>query len=287
MKIVVCVKQVASPESVIVLDSRAGKLSEQEVDFILNPYDEYAVEEAIRIKERLTGEVVVISLGDLQAEKSLRTCLAMGADEGIMITDDILGSLSARAVAYVLASAIRKIGFDLVMCGVRSIDDENSQFCPSVGELLSIPNICGVRRLDVHGDKITAWRQLEGGSEKVELSLPCVLSAERGLNEPRIPTLPSIIQVKKKAIKRLSLRDIGLSEDEIHFRNSKLRVIGYTLPKPRRSKELENQRELSADERIKLIMSGGLTQKASENILRGEEDDVILKVVNSIRKALG
>jgi len=131
MKIVVCVKRVPDTESVINIDPRTKELIKKDVKYVLNPYDEYAVEEAILKKEKFGGEVLVVSLGPPEAEEILRTCLAMGAEHAILINDDLIETLNSYTTAYIMASVIKQEGYDLILCGKRSLDDDNNQFCPN------------------------------------------------------------------------------------------------------------------------------------------------------------
>ena len=286
MKIVVCIKRVPDTESVINIDPRTKELIKKDVTYVLNPYDEYAVEEAILIKEKVNAEVVVITLGPPETVEILRTCLAMGADQAILITDDLIETFNSYTTAYIMASVIRGQGYDLILCGKRSLDDDNNQFCPNLAEMLSIPNVSAVTSVEIIDDGVEVIRQIEGGSEKVGLPLPCVLSAERGLNNPRFPSIVSVLKAKKRQIQNISLKEIGIEKKDIEIFNSNTKVLRYSLPKPRKSKLIENQKGLSAAERMKIVMGGGITQKTEGNLLVGEDDDVIIKLVDQVKKII-
>lgn len=287
MKIVVCVKRVPDTEAAINVDPRTKNLIKKDIKYVLNPYDEYAVEEAIRIKEKIGGEVFVITLGPPEADETLRTCLAMGADKAILLTGDFPENPNAYMTAYVLASAIKLQGYDIILCGKRSLDNDNHQVGVTIAEMLSIPNVSAVTRVEIKDHQAKVIRQIEGGSEKVGVSLPCVLSAERGLNQPRFPSVVSVLKAKKKNILMLSLKDIGITERDIENLNAQNSILRYSLPKPRKSKLIDNQKGLTAEERLKMIMSGGITKKDESNLLYGEEDDVIIKIINEIEKIIG
>ena len=286
MKIVVCVKRVPDTEAVINVDPRTKKLIMKDIQYVLNPYDEYAVEEAIKLKEKFEGEVVVIGLGPPETEEVLRICLAMGADRAITVADDLIEKANAYTTAYVLAAAIKQQDYDLILCGKRSLDNDNGQFGTNLSEMLCIANVSAVTSIKLANDSIEVIRHIEGGSEKVELSLPCVLSAERGLNQPRFPSVVSVLKAKKRKIENINLEDIGIEKKDIEVLNSKTSILRYALPKPRKSKILDEQKGLSAEERMQMVMSGGITQKSESNLLWGEESKVVLKIIDEIEKLI-
>jgi electron transfer flavoprotein beta subunit len=229
MKIAVLVKQTFDTEAKISIDSN-GQISRQGVSLIINPYDEYAIEEALRLKEKNGGEVTVISAGAPEAQDALRQALAMGADKAVLITDDGLAGGDEYTSAVVLAKAIGSMEFDLVLAGWRSIDDGSSQVAPRVAELLGLPQVNVVIKLEVEGGKATATREIEGGSEVVEVPLPAVITAQKGLNEPRYPSMKGIMQAKKKPMQKLSLAELGLDAAQV---SPKVKAMSYFLPSPR------------------------------------------------------
>lgn len=286
MKIVVCVKRVPDTEAAINVDPRTKGLIKRNLKYILNPYDEYAIEEALTIGSQLGGEVIAITLGPPEAADILKTALAMGVDRAIQISDHPVEERDAYSTAYILASAIKPQGFDLILCGKRSLDDDNGQVGVNIAEILSVPNISAVIDVTIRRDEVEAIRMLEGGSEKVSCSLPCVLTCERGLNSPRVPSIRSIIIAKRKAIEKLTLSDIGIGEEDINKFNSRGSFLYYSLPKPRKSKMLQSQMGLSAQERMQIIMSGGVEKKAENRLLWGDEDEVVHEVVHEIDRLL-
>ena len=200
MKIAVCIKRVPDSETRVKIAPDGKSLDEAGVKFILNPYDEFAVEEALRLKERAgAGEVVAVALGPSAAQETIRTTLAMGVDRGILLQTDGLpadGLEAAKALAAELATG----GYDLLLFGKMAIDDYNQQVGPMVAELLDLPCVTSVARLEIAGASGVAEREIEGGVEVVEFPLPAVLSTDKGLNEPRYPALKGIMAAKKKPL---------------------------------------------------------------------------------------
>jgi electron transfer flavoprotein beta subunit len=202
MKIIVCVKQVPETEAKIKIADDGRSIVESEVNFILNPYDEYAVEEALRIKEKAgEGEVTVISIGPERVVSALRTALAMGADKAVHLAAD--PEPDPSGVAGMLSSAIGKMEYNLIICGYMGIGTDNCQVGPMLAELLDLPQVTNVSKLDLDQEKLVAHREVEGLTEVVESSLPAVVTAGKGLNTPRYPSLKGIMTAKKKEIERI------------------------------------------------------------------------------------
>lgn len=200
MKIAVCVKRVPDTESRIKPAADGKSLDESGVKFILNPYDEFAVEEALQRKEKAAaGEVVVIALGPAAAQETIRTALAMGADRGVLLQADRVPA-DGLEVAKALATELRGGGYDLILFGKMAIDDCNHQVGPMVAELLDLPCVTSVAHLTIAGATGEAEREIEGGVEVVTFPLPAVLTADKGLNEPRYPALKGIMAAKKKPL---------------------------------------------------------------------------------------
>lgn len=198
MNIVVCVSQTPDTTTKIQIDGDGRSIATAGVKFILNPYDEFAVEEALRLREANGGEVTLVCVGDASAKENIRLGLAMGADRAILVADE--QKADSFSVASQLAGVIREIGPDLVLMGRQSIDFDSAQMGPTVAELLDLPSISFVTDLTIDGASVRAERDIEGGTEVVEASLPCVITAQKGLNEPRYPKLPDIMKAKKKPI---------------------------------------------------------------------------------------
>jgi len=199
MNILVCIKRVPDTTAKIKIASNNKFIDPQGVEFVINPYDEIAIEEALKLKEKTgQGEVVVISIDADGNETILRKALAMGADKGILIKTDV--NFDGHATADVLANAIKDIKFDIIFFGKQAVDDDSSQVPSIVASLLNIPRVNVVNKLEINGTKIKAHRQIEGGEEVYELEMPAIISAQKGLNEPRYPSLKGIMAAKKKPI---------------------------------------------------------------------------------------
>jgi len=222
VKIAVCIKRVPDSETRVKIAADGKALDEAGVKFIVNPYDEFAVEEGLRLKEKAgAGEVVVIALGPPAAQETIRTALAMGADRGVLLETQGLhpdGLTTAKA----LAAELKNGGFDLILFGKMAIDDYNHQVGPMVAELLDLPCVTTVAHLEIAGGKGTAEREIEGGVEVVEFPLPAVLTTDKGLNEPRYPALKGIMAAKKKPLEskpaqlgqpRVTVKAMGLPAD--------------------------------------------------------------------------
>lgn len=198
MNILVCVKHVPDTETAVKIGADGKSIQTQDVNFILNPYDEFAVEEALKIKESKGGEVTLVTMGPEEAKKSLRTGLAMGADKAVHVKCD--NTPDSLTVATCLAGTIKSIPFDLILCGKQAMDEDNAQVPIMLAEKLNLPNVSAVTKLEIGDGKATAHREFEGGTEVVETSLPAVISAHKGLNEPRYASLKGIMMAKKKEI---------------------------------------------------------------------------------------
>src|SRR5437763_8945328 len=200
VKIAVCIKRVPDTETRIKIGGDGKSIEESGVKFVLNPYDEFAVEEALRLKEKAgAGEVVAISLGPDAAQETIRTALAMGADRWVLLKS-ATPSLDPLVAARALAAELEGGGYDLILFGKVAIDDYSQAVGTMVAELLGLPSVSAVAHLELAGGKGTAEREIEGGIEVVEFTLPAVLTADKGLNEPRYPALKGIMAAKKKPL---------------------------------------------------------------------------------------
>lgn len=224
MKILVCVKQTFDTEAKISLTDK-GTINSQGVSTIINPYDEFAVEEALRIKEKQGGEVTVISVGG-DAQGVLRHALAMGADKAVLIDPEV-EEIDEYTTATILAKAISGMEYDLILGGFRAVDDGSAQVAGRVAEALGIPVVKVVTQVEIEGGKATATCEIEGGSEVIEVSLPAVLTAQKGLNEPRYPSMKGIMQAKKKPLEKKGLADLGLDAAKV---NAKVKILSVFLP---------------------------------------------------------
>ena len=199
MKIVCCIKRVPDSETRVKIAPDGKSLDESSVKFVMNPYDEFAVEEALRRKEKAgAGEVVVLSVGSAAAQETIRTALAMGADRGILLQADKIPD--PYETAKLIAAELKPGTWDLILFGRMAIDDYNHQVGVVVAELLGLPCVTAISHLDLDGAKGVAEREIEGGIEVVEFPLPAVLTIDKGLNEPRYPALKGIMAAKKKPL---------------------------------------------------------------------------------------
>lgn len=196
MRIAVCIKQVPDTETRIKISDDKKSVREEDINFILNPFDEFAVEEALRIREARGGEVTVISLGPERVATAMRSALAMGADKAVRI-DAARGPADARVTAEALSRVLQEEKYDLILTGKQAIDDDQAQLPSLLAEILQLPAINVVTRLTLEGNTVTAERQIEGGVEKVRCELPAIISAQRGLNEPRYASLKGIMASKR------------------------------------------------------------------------------------------
>jgi len=258
LKIVVLTKSVPDTESKIKIGPDGSSIETQGLKFVMNPYDEYAVEEAIRIRERVKGDtsVVVISLGPDRVVEVLRTALAMGADDAIHVSDPAFENGDAFANARVLAEVIRPMGADLILGGKQGIDDDNAQTCAAIAEYLDVPQALIVTELTTSDDgkKATARRRIEGGEEIVELSLPAVVTCEKGLNEPRYASLPGIMKAKKKEIKKVTAADLSLKPEQAGAAASRSKRIRYhALPDRPPVKMIQGDAASQAKELARLL----------------------------------
>lgn len=226
MNIFVLVKRTFDTEEKIVISG--GKIQEDGAEFIINPYDEYAIEEAIQKRDALGGKVTVLTIGGEDAEKQLRTALAMGADEAVLInTEDDLDELDQYSAAYILAEYLKDKEADLILAGNVAIDGGSGQVGPRLADLLGINYVTTITSLEIEGTTAKIVRDIEGDSEIIETSLPLLVTAQQGLNEPRYPSLPGIMKAKKKPLAELELDDLDIDEDDVEV---KIETIDIYLP---------------------------------------------------------
>jgi len=253
MKIVVCVKQVPDTETRVKVAASGAAISEADVaNWIVSPYDEFAIEEALRIKGAKGGEVVAVTAGPDRAQAALRTALAMGADSAVHVKDAALEASDTLGTARALAAALRTLGpIDLVLCGQQGVGGDNSQVPAMLAELLDLPQVTVAVKIDVGDGKATVDREIEGGHETWETSLPAVVSAQKGLNEPRYASLKGIMQAKKKAIQTLDLAALGLDASAVAPR---VTVTSLELPPARPAvRMIEGDAETQVRELIRLL----------------------------------
>lgn len=210
MDIVVLVKQVPDTGAPIRLVEDGSRIAGDDLKMVLNPYDEYAVEEALRLKEQAGGAVTVVTAGPEGAVEALRTALAMGADEAVHLLDPALAGGDTVTIGRALAAAVAQLPHDLILCGKQAVDDEVGGVGAAVAHFLGIGQALGVTKLEVEGGGFVAERPVEGGTEIVAGSLPAVVSCAKGLNEPRYASLPGMMRAKRKEVAVKTVADLGL-----------------------------------------------------------------------------
>jgi electron transfer flavoprotein beta subunit len=206
MKIAVCVSQVPDTATKIVIGGDRRSIDKTGVSFVINPYDEFAIEEGLRLKEKFGGEVIFISLGGEGVKETLRKALAMGGDRAILVKDDSVRD--SYAVAKALADVLKDLGPDIVLFGKQSVDYDDSLVGGMVAELMGLPSVSVAVKLEITDGKVVCEREIEGGKETVEARLPVVITAQKGLNEPRYPSLKGIMAAKSKPIQEIQPANI-------------------------------------------------------------------------------
>jgi len=224
---VVCIAQVPDTESRIKIGSDGRHIDEAGIKFIVSPYDEFALEEAIRAKEKSGGDVTVISFGPDRVQQALRECLARGATKALHVKGDSADA-DSLGVAKVLAAAIKNVPHDVVFFGKQGVGTDNSLVGPMTAELLGYPQVHVVTHLELGDGKVTAHRELEGAEDVIEASLPAVITAQKGLNEPRYASLKGIMAAKKITIETKTVADLGLSDGDVF--NQRVTVVSLDMP---------------------------------------------------------
>jgi electron transfer flavoprotein beta subunit len=235
MDIVVLVKQVPDTESLVQIAADGVSIKKDDIKWVMNPYDELAVEEALRIKEAKGGSVTILSVGGQKAQETIRTALAMGADKGIHVNDPKAEGSDSLAVARILAAAIKTLPFHLIIAGQRGVDEDNYQVGAAVAEFLGIPHISLVIKAEVLDGKIRCQRVIEGGAVVVEAPLPALFTTQRGLNDPRYASLPGIMKAKKKPLELKTIADLGLDPAVVGAAGRKVVVKTLRLPPQRKA----------------------------------------------------
>jgi electron transfer flavoprotein beta subunit len=257
VNIIVCLKQVPDTESQIKVAPDGKSIETGDIKWVMNPYDEFGVEEALRIKEKLGGEVTVVGLGPKRVTESIRTALAMGADKGILIDDPALENSDAIATAKALAAAIKGLDFALIFTGQRGVDEDMGLVGATLAEFLDIPQLSVVVKVEISedGKSVKVNRPVEGQTLVIESSLPAVITVQKGLNEPRYASLPGIMKAKKKPLEVKTLADLGLDSSQVGEGARKLKIVELTPPPKREAgKIIQGQTpEEKAAELVRLL----------------------------------
>ncbi len=236
MDIAVCIKQVPDTTEVKI-NPDTNTLIREGVESIMNPFDTYALEEGVRIKEKLDGEVTALSMGPPQAESALREAVSLGADRAVLLTDRNFAGSDTLATAYTLARGIKKIGkVDLIICGKQAIDGDTAQVGPGIAEIMGIPCVTYVRRIEkIEPEKIRVHRLMEGGYHVIDLPLPALITVVKEINQPRIPSLRGKMNARKAEIEKWNAADIACELDRIGQMGSPTWVDKIFAP-PKREK---------------------------------------------------
>ncbi len=233
LNIVICIKQV--PETTEVeFDKETGRLKREGVAAVINPFDEFAIETGLRIKEKNGGKVKVLSMGPPMAEQALRDSIAMGCDEGWLVTDRVFGGADTWATSLTIAKSIQLIGpFDIVICGLKTTDGDTGQTGPEMAEHLGVPCISYVSNVvEVKDRRIVLKRNLDDGVETLEAPLPLIITVSKDVGQPRLATLRGRIAAKKAVIKQITNKEMGMNPKELGLDGSYTRVTKIFTPEP-------------------------------------------------------
>jgi len=257
MDIIVCIKQV--PETTQVqIDPKTNTLIREGVKSIINPFDMYAIEEGIRLKEKFSGKVTIITMGPPQAESALREALAMGADEGILVSDRAFAGSDTWATSFTLATAIKKIGkFDLIICGKQASDGDTAQVGPGISVHLNIPQVTFVKRIEEIKDGLAKVERLtEEGFDIIQTPLPALFTVVKEINIPRLPSLKGLMRSKQAAIIKWTNKELEIPPENLGLTGSPTQVVRIFTP----------------------------PQREKGQILQGEAKEVVEKLVEALKK---
>ena len=248
MNIYVLMKKTFDTEEKIQISG--GKIEDDGAEFIINPYDEYAIEEAIKIRDEHGGQVTIVTVGDEDSESQLRTGLAMGADKAVLInTEDDVEEGDQVTTAKILEAYFEDKEVDIILAGNVAIDEASGQVGPRLADKLDIPYVTTITSIDIDGDTVKIDKDVEGDVEKVETSLPLLVTCQQGLNEPRYPSLPGIMKAKKKPLEELEIDDLDLDEDDVEAATETVEI--FLPPEKEAGKVLEGE----VDEQVKELVS--------------------------------
>lgn len=238
MDIIVCIKQVPDTTNVRI-DPKTNTLIRDGVVSIINPFDMYAIEEALRVKERLQeGNVIVVSMGPPQVEEALREAISLGADKAILVTDRAFAGSDTWATSYILSKAIEKIGnYCAIFCGKQAIDGDTAQVGPGIAAHLDIPQVTFVKRIeDINHQKARVERMTEEGYDVVETQMPCLFTVVKEINNPRLPSFKGKLRAKKEEIIKWTKKDLNVEDDKIGLNGSPTQVVKIFSPEHNREK---------------------------------------------------
>jgi electron transfer flavoprotein beta subunit len=239
MQVIVCIKQVPNTTDVKI-DPVKNTLIREGVESVINPFDTYAIEEAIRLKERFGGKVTVITMGPPQAESALREAISLGCDEGILVSDRKFAGSDTWATSYTLSCAIKKIvTFDIILCGKQASDGDTAQVGPGISTHLDIPQVTYVKKIeDIKDNKARVERMTEEGYDIVETPIPCLFTVVKEINTPRLPSLKGMMRSKSAKIVQWTAADISADPKNIGLDGSPTRVVKIFTPPPRKGGQM-------------------------------------------------
>jgi len=260
MNIVVCLKQVPGTTEVKI-DPRTNTLIRQGIENIINPFDTYAIEEGVRIKEKDGGKVTVITMGPSQAEAALREAISLGADEAVLLSDRAFAGADTWATAFTLSCAVKKLDkYDLIICGRQTIDGDTGQVGPELAEMLDIPFVAYVSQVEeVKDGCLRVRRMIEEGHEVIETTMPAVITVAKEINVPRLPSLRGIMKSKSAAVQTWGISELGADESTVGLSGSSTQVIKIFFPRRVHQAEmLEGPLEKQVDTLIDRLKNAGL-----------------------------
>ena len=236
MKIIVCIKQVPDTTEVTI-NPETGTLMREGVPSIVNPFDLYAIEEGLRIKEKIGGTITVVTMGPPQAKEALLECISMGVDEAILISDKAFAGSDTWATSYTLSSAIKYLGgADIIICGKQAIDGDTAQVGPGIAEWINIPFIAFVKKIEeITETYVRVERMMETGYDIIEVPMPCVITVVKEINEPRVPSIRGKMRAKKYEPKLLTSNDFPVDKSKLGLDASPTHVIKVFTPKLRKA----------------------------------------------------
>ncbi|GGJ84418.1 electron transfer flavoprotein subunit beta [Lentibacillus kapialis] len=250
MNIYVLLKRTFDTEEKIIVSD--GRIEDESAEYIINPYDEYAVEEAIKQRDEHGGEVTVVTVGDEESEKQLRTALAMGADKAVLInTEEDLEDGDQFTTAQILQAYFEDQEADLILGGNVAIDEASGQVGPRLAEGLGMNYVTTITSLEINGDIANIDKDVEGDVEKIETGLPVLATCQQGLNEPRYPSLPGIMKAKKKPLEELEIDDLDLDEDDVEAKTETIEI--FLPPEKEAGRVLEGEIDDQVKELISLL----------------------------------
>ena len=256
VNIVVLLKQVPDTETKIRISGDGKTIDTSDVKWIMNPYDEYAVEAALRLQDSAGAKVTILSMGPERVVESIRTALAMGADQGVLVDDPGTEGSDGLGKAKVLAAALKNLEFDLICCGHRAVDDDENQVGIMVAELLGIPHLGLAISVEVANGKIKIERPIEGARVTLEGTLPALVTfgGAHAVWNPRYASLPGIMKAKKKPLETRTIADLGLSPDDVGAQAAKVKITAMELPAERQAgRVIEGETAEKAKELVRLL----------------------------------